>query len=237
MKWKSVTLGSAALAFLALPVSAAGVFYSFDSTLDGTGAFNGSTTAKTANATASEGFGTPALTYAGSIHSADMVGGAASFTAYNGTTWLGSGGTGAPGHSLVWNPNSTGNTFSLTISTLNLTNLVIRLDARAGNSGGANLAGFSSFTYAINGTNQGAVGANPAFANVTTYQQWSVDLSTATGGAINNQNEVTLTWNIPNLGGNQSLRLDNLQITAIPEPASVALLGLAACVPLVRRRR
>ncbi|WAC20784.1 PEP-CTERM sorting domain-containing protein [Luteolibacter sp. SL250] len=234
---KRLILTSLISSFPIFSASAAGVFYSFDTEMDGTGVFDGDQVAKTVDATANDGFGAVSMSYTGTVHPTGMAGGAASFTAFDGTTWDGSGGTGTPGRSLGFNPSSTGNSFSMTFSTLSLSNLALRMNIRAGASSGSNIGGFSSFTYSINGGAPVNVGADLSFTTATSFQVWTADLSALTGGAIDDNSEVTLNWTIGDLSSARSLRVDNLQITAVPEPSGGLLAGLAASTLLVRRRR
>jgi hypothetical protein len=234
---KRLILTSLIFSFPIISASAAGVFYSFDTAMDGTGAFDGDVAAKTVNATANEGFGTVSMSYTGTMHPTGMAGGTASFTAFDGSVWAGSGSTGTPGRSLGFNPSSTGNSFSMTFSTLSLSELALRMNIRAGASSGTNIGGFSSFTYSIDGGAPVSVGADLSFTTATNFQVWTADLSTLTGGAIDDNSEVTLTWTIGDLSSARSLRVDNLQITAVPEPSGAVLAGLGASALLMTRRR
>lgn len=204
-------------------------FWSFDTAANGSGSFTSSVTAST--------FGTtPTLSYAGSSITAGGNNGGASFTAFDGTTWSGSGSGSTPGHSLAWNSGSTGNSFSITLDTTGLSSLQVRMDLRSYTGG---LTSFSDLQY---DTGSGWVSSGLTLASFTTgtgYSAWSVDLTSIV--AINNQSSVTLRWLIDDIPSGKSLRVDNLQVTAVavPEPASVGFaLGVVAigAIALYRSR-
>jgi hypothetical protein len=70
---------------------------------------------------------------------------------------------------------------------------------------------------------------------VATFTRISLDLSSITG--LNNQSFVAIRFDdFDNGTGNDAMRIDNLLITAIPEPSS-ALLGGLGLLGLLRRRR
>jgi len=221
-----------ALCFLPLTTEAAGVFYSFDTVPDGTGNF---TTAATTEIGLT---GTSTFTRNGSVVSIDSNGGWTSTAAQNisGIEWTGDGGTGEPGHSAAINPGSVGNSYSLTLPTTALSQMFVSFDYRY--AGAPANPAFTSFTYSINGgTAQAVPGADlslSASSPSSVFNQWSMDLGGLT--AIENQSSVTLTWNLPDFGGGQSFRMDNLQVVAVPEP-SAAFLSTVAAVMLAGRRR
>ncbi len=199
-------------------------FWSFDQFTSGNGAFEIGVTAETWT-------GSPSVTYAGS----NLLngGGAASFTAFNGTTWLGSGTGSTPGHSLAWSSGSTGNSFSLSLDMTDSAELQIRMDIRSFTGGPA---AFLDLQYDVGGGFvSSGISLNPITIG-TSYSAWTVDLTSLT--QINNQSNVTLRWVIPDIGGGTSIRIDNLQISAqaIPEPTVGGLiLGFGICALLVRR--
>ncbi|RRJ96453.1 hypothetical protein Ga0100231_021575 [Opitutaceae bacterium TAV4] len=206
-------------------------FWSFQTTQNGTGGtFTSIVTASTFQTI-------PTLSYTGSnITSGGNNGGAASFQAFDGTTWSGSGTGSTPGHSLAWNSGSTGNSFSVTLDTTGLSSLQVRMDLRSYTGG---LMSFSNLQYDT-GSGWGSSGLSLAsFSTGTGYSVWSLDLSSLV--AINNQSSVTLRWSFADIPSGSSLRVDNLQITAIavPEPASIGLaFGVVTigAIALYRRR-
>lgn len=220
-----------ALAYLTIPpwttaqAQTIYAFWSFDEYTSGNGAFEIGVTAETWT-------GTPSVTYAGSTLL--NGGGAASFTAYNGTTWLGSGTGSLPGHSLAWSSGSTGNSFSLFLDMTDSEALQVRMDIRSFTGGPA---AFTDLQYKIGEGEFVSSGISlGAITTGTSYSAWNVDLTSLI--AINNQPDVTLRWLIPDIASGTSLRIDNLQISAgvIPEPATGGLiLGFCICALLTRR--
>jgi hypothetical protein len=195
---------------LALLTNDAHFFFSFDTTTDGTNAFQ-------IAVTTNQGFaGTPAITRTGTVL-AD-AGGATNFTDFTGTTWLGSGGSTTPGHSACFNNGSQNNSISLAFSTLGLRQVRLRMDIRsAAQTGGVAAAAFSSFTYDVGGGPQPVPGVNlNVVVDNAAYHEWLADLATL--AEINNRPSVTLTWTVKNLQGTpaESFRMDNLQVTASP---------------------
>ncbi|MDF3129764.1 PEP-CTERM sorting domain-containing protein [Kiritimatiellaeota bacterium B1221] len=208
---------------------AAALFYSFDDAQNGNGNF-------TSAVTANDGFGSPtSVAIAGSQNTTDPNGGEASYTDFEGNTWIGSGSYLSPGHSLQWKAGSTNNSFSLTVGTLGLTDLSVRLAARDAQSTGNLVGGFSDFTYDVGG-GEVNLGAGTSFNTNNTFTVWEMDLSSVS--AIENQSTVTLKWTIPTIGGGSSFRVDNIEFAAVPEPTSVLLmvLGISGLVLLQRRR-
>ncbi len=215
--------------------SAAGLFYSFDQNKNGSG---DETTGFTLVTTAISGFASSSdVTYTGSSLRTQADGGETSFVSFEGgTPWLGSGGSSTPGHSLAWNQGSTGNTFSFNLDTTGTTDLAIRLTVRSA-AGVSAITDFTSFTY---NTGSGPVAITSGISNFTAdagFSQWSANLSGLT--AVENQQSVAFQWTIPSIPSGDSFRVDNIQLTAVPEPSTVVLLGLAlaAGVVVARRRR
>ncbi len=215
--------------------NAAGLFYSFDQFQNGSGGAG----SFTLGVTALDGFASAsAVSYAGLSLRSQGDGGEGSFTDFQGNTWLGSGGSSNPGHSMGWNANSTGNTFSFTLDTTGTVDLMVRLAVRSTGSGGAPAA-FSSVTY-NNGTG-GPQTISPSLYSgfifgTGAFSVWTADLSSL--AAIENRPSVTFQWTIPTLNSNTSFRVDNIQVTAVPEPSTYAIMGLAlAAVVIVARRR
>lgn len=137
-----------------------------------------------------------------------------SFTAFDGSEWL-------PGRCATWNANSgsTNNTWQVTLSTTDITDLAVRFKYRlnAVKSGGSLVTAFSSFQYRIgSGSFINVPGGPLALTNNTSYDNtWTVDLSALT--AIENQASVTLRWSLPDFDSINptQLRMDDLQITGV----------------------
>lgn len=83
-----------------------------------------------------------------------------------------------------------------------------------------------------------ALGTISPTANAT-FQSASLDLSTLSANALDDQSTIFLRMTIstPNTGG--SYAFDNIQMTgtAVPEPSAAALLGGLGGLLLIRRRR
>jgi len=67
------------------------------------------------------------------------------------------------------------------------------------------------------------------------WYSFSRDLSAIS--AIENRTSVQFRMNDLDLNGNLRYVFDNLELTGVPEPCSVALLGIGALVALTRKRR
>ena len=199
---------------LPLPVEAAFLF-SFDTLLNGNGLYDG-------NVTANSGFsGAPVFTRSGTIINT-AGGGGANFTDYRNTNWMGSGGSNPPGHSSGWNPGSSGNSFSLTFSTLGFGSIDVRFDIRsaAGGAGATPPTQFNSFTFDVGNGPQTVPAANLAITANNAFNTWSIDLSSWI--ELENQPSVTLTWTFDDLANKpsplESVRVDNIQVRATIVP-------------------
>ena len=89
-----------------------------------------------------------------------------------------------------------------------------------------------------NGTSTDVFNNQPLVLNGTTFVRETIDLSGFT--ELNNQNVIAIR--LDDFDGNGDLRLDNVLVTgisAVPEPSSVAMLGMLGCVCAsgMRRRR
>ncbi len=233
MKTKFLAL---TLAAFVLPQTgnAATFFFSFDSEMDGTGTDTFNTMTGQYAITANSGFaGTPTVLKGGSNLKSGGDGGEASFFDFQGNEWLGGGDQNVPGHTAGWNPGSTGNSFSTTFSTVGLTDVTLRFSIRA--AGSAPPEKFSAFSYDTGG---GPV-ADTSFENYTrdgnNFFAYTADLTAI--DAIEGQSSVTLRWDFANLNSGSSYRIDNLEVSAVPEPSS-ALLGFAGLsLAFLRRKR
>ncbi len=191
-------------------------FHSFDTVVAGTGQ-------GTRQPTLLAGFAAPpVLTQHGSVLGADGAGGASSFAGPDGNVWLGSGGASTPGHSLVWNPGSTGNRFVVQLSTLGQRDLTIRFDIRSAHqAGGSAPTAFSAVTCDTGTGAQPVPGAPLAITADARFHEWSADLAGL--DAIEDAPNVVLAWEFEDLAPApspaESVRIDNLVIrsTAIPQ--------------------
>lgn len=233
MKTKQILLVAAVAAFFIVlspgSIQAAAVFYSFQTEPDG-GTFTTAVTAISGFESAS------GVSMVGTNILATGAGGAASFTDFEGTTWTGSGGSVTPGRSMVWNTGSEGNSFSLTLNTTGLEDLNVRMEIRS--TGTVSPSTFTSLTYQIgSGDPLNIDSVDLSFPNNSLiYHVWSADLSSIS--ALSNQPAVTFTWSIPNITG--SVRIDNLQFTAVPEPSPMPIIAASFAVLAafaIRRRR
>lgn len=185
----------------------------------------------------------PVYSRTGSILAVNTSGGAPNFTDFQGTLWN------QPRQNQVWAQSmsgSTGNSF--TVSNLDFTSLN-SVSARFDLAVVTNGAPGDSFTatvtpqYSLNGVdwfaagspvNQGSTISNPA-----TYVAQTFDLSSIT--AINGQSGVSLRFQLSDVAASgfvRGIRIDNLQVTAVPEPGAVgAGLAVAALAVAAWRRR
>lgn len=170
-----------------------------------------------------------------------------------GTTWQSSGTSGAEsvGYGLQWGSNNsqnlTGAGFTVTWDTTGLTDLMFRFDVRSAQSGSALGAptSFSELNYRLNGTGAWtSVGATilPTWLVQGSWQADKVvDLSAFDFLEGQGSLEIQFIFNggpkDPELAGAHNLRIDNLLLTAVPEPESAGLFGLAALLVGARRRR
>ncbi|WPJ96934.1 PEP-CTERM sorting domain-containing protein [Coraliomargarita algicola] len=212
--------------FAALPSSASSIFFSFQSQEDGNGT-------ATLDVTAFDGIasGTPTISPTGG---AAGDGGEASFTAYDDSVWLGNGNFATPGHSLVYGVGS-GFSLSLNFDATNLEDMTVRFAVRTAGSGA--VTQLSDLTYDI-GAGAVSTGLTGGFFPANgQFQELTFDLSSI--AAIENQSDVTLTWLIPEVVSGTSFRIDNVQLSAVPEPSNYGLLmgGLVAGMLMQRRRR
>jgi len=218
------------------------LFWSFESTVDGTGAFSGTVTDN-------DGFGTPsyAQTAGTGGSSAGSAAGGTSYT-HEGTEWAGDGGTTTPGHSLIWGTTTSLNhieeaRLTVNMSTVDLYDLTMRFDIRIGSNGTAKPGDrFSAIEY-FNGTTWVTTGVtSPVWSNTGSagFQSVSIDLSGVS--AIENSADVRLRFTfadgaVPTVATTQNIRMDNLLFTAVPEPGVAGLLMLGVMAVGLRRRR
>ena len=132
--------------------------------------------------------------------------------------WLGAGTATTPGHSLTFNPGSTGNELSVRFSTIGLRELQVRFDVRSATQGGTPPTNFTSFTYDAGGGPVPVAGANLSLVADNSFHEWSAYLFGL--AALENRPSVTLRWTFKDLSASplESLRIDNIQISASPLP-------------------
>jgi hypothetical protein len=145
------------------------------------------------------------------------------------------------GQAVLWNGNADGqgNGFTLTLNTSGLTDLTFRMDLRsAQSSSGLRAEAFSSITYDI-GQGPVPITGVPGFdISTNDFKSYGFSLSGLT--AIENQANVVLHFGIPDQnkpGNSANLRLDNLLITAVPEPSAALLVLGGMGLSAFRRRR
>jgi len=120
--------------------------------------------------------------------------------------------------------NDSAHSVTLTFSGLDsdLTYSFLAYGAR-GNNG-------SSATYTVTGGNSGAGTISNVFNN-------STETVNITGITPNGSDEITFLWTTNSTGSGSALNLIQITTTAIPEPSSLALTGLAGLALMLRRRR
>jgi PEP-CTERM putative exosortase interaction domain len=200
---------------------------------------------------------TPVITmFAGSDGASTQypgTGGASSFS-YNGVTYGGSGGSGTDGRSLQWSVAANSNNSLIgsgfTVSNINLTNLqdlTMRFDIRSasGLTSPAAPTTFTSIEYSLNGGSSwvditGSL-AVPTWVGATSSPFSVEDVDFSSIAAIEGQSNVSLRFVFSNGGTdpttNQNIRLDNLLFSAVPEPSTLALVGVLGIAGMVRRKR
>jgi len=255
MKFAMLSLAMALGAYSS--AGAASVFWSFQTDPAG-GSYNGPVTNTPSGGTTTSvsGFqGNPDLSaYVGSGGGAvgGILGGLDYMDPATGTTWQSSGtsGAGSVGYGLQWGSNETQNLtgagFTVSLNTTGLTDLMFRFDVRSAQSGSATGAptSFSAINYRLNGTgNWTSVGATdlPTWLVQSAWQSEKVvDLKAFDFLEGQSNLEIQFIFNggaKDQLGQAHNLRIDNLLLTAVPEPASVALLGMSVAFMGMRRRR
>ena len=123
------------------------------------------------------------------------------------------------------------------ISTVNWSQIVLSYATRR-DATGFNL---QTLSYSVDGFNftNFATAAPP---NSTTFQAFTFNVSALTHGNVDNQGFVILRWTFSGAsiagGGTGFNMLDNIQVTAVPEPATIlgGLLGVAGLCFHQRRR-
>lgn len=145
-----------------------------------------------------------------------------------------------PGQAAAWDDVSvSGPTDAQWIMTINTTgwwNLVIRWDYWSDATGGNQGPTSFDLAYRINGQNWIRILNDENMIRDDDWHEFSRDLSDIS--AIENHGLVQLRVN--DLDENDLdgvFKFDNLEITGVPEPATVALLGLGVLVLAGRRRR
>lgn len=176
--------------------------------------------------------GTPTLATGGSSQVFSSFAPAPNFQAFDNTTYGGS-------FAQTWNPNSTGNFFTVNLNLASLENLTMRLDYRGTASLG--WSQFSAIEYSLDGgANYATAIASPTLAmDATVRSLVSTALDFSAVSAIEGQSDVLIRFTLPTVPNGNSFRIDNLQLeaTVVPEPGSAALLAGAAALGLIRRRR
>ena len=206
-------------------------FWSFDTQLDGTGSVDSNVTAETFP-------GTPSRTRTGTTTVTNSVGGEASYTDFQGNTWLGSGTLNTPGHSLGWNAGSTGNSMTHFFSMQSLTDLHIRMAIRSATNSPPPLSSFSAIDYSLDSGGTWLTAASGSALDFTigsnAFHEYLLDLSAL--DAIEGQSDVQLRFIFDTVPSSTSFRVDNIEFSAtIPEPATALLISLAFAGGILRR--
>ncbi|MCC5844539.1 MAG: PEP-CTERM sorting domain-containing protein [Verrucomicrobia bacterium] len=219
------------------------VFWSFQTTESGTGG------AQTLDVTSQSpgAFGSPTITQFADTGGATIGGGTggATYIDFEGTTWTGSNGSSLPGHSISW--DATGNTLftgsGFTLSNLDLTGLSdlnMRFDIRSATAGGGTPpTTFASVEYQVDGGGWISTGVNSSWATGTTFVPVTLDFSSlsAINGLENVDFRFVFASGSKTGSTNHAIRLDNLEVSAIPEPSTLVLIGMFGLATLALRRR
>lgn len=220
MKKALVTLGIViGLAGLALPARAATlVLFNMNDLTGGTAT----------SVTKDRVSGTPTLT---------ITGGSIHIPSYVGTAHVDDDGDAhIAGIAASWDSgvnDAPANTFLLTFSTRHLANMMLRYDYRSTSTG----APSADFAYRVDGIGAFTSVGTDLFNGDSAFHELTRDLSTLS--AIQNKAMVELRWTFnPGTGGGTT-RIDNLEISGdvIPEPATLALLGISVGLLMALRRR
>lgn len=230
-----------------------GPLFSVSSTADGAAAvfsfqnLPSSATSFSNSVTDYTGFASaPTISVTGSS-TGNNAGSPGSFLAYNGITYSGSGTGGSGGYSRGWGAGSTGNSFTIALNMTGLEGLNLRFDYRSAGSGTSPQpqTAFTSFQYSLNGgdTWENVGGADLSLStwilNVDTIQWYSTSFDLSGLGAINGAANVRLKFDFGDLTSSPdtTFKIDNLQLTAVPEASAGLLAFMAAASFLARRRR
>lgn len=172
------------------------------------------------------------------------AGGQSSFS-YEGTTYLGTGGGTGTDNSFGWNAqgtqNFTGSGFTLGLNLTGLTDLSVAFSMRAAviTGGTTPSTAFKLVEYSLNGTDWTTIssGLYPTWT-VGSYVRRTIDLTGI--DAIEGESSVQLRFLFADTANSveaSSLRIDNLVLTAVPEPAAAGLGIFGLLGGMLRRRR
>ncbi len=118
----------------------------------------------------------------------------------------------------------------MTINTTGWQDMAIRWDYRSQESQTFDL------DYRVGGSGDWiAIVEDKPITHDNTWDIFSYNLSSIT--AIENQSIVEFRMYDLDENGNNAYRFDNLEMTGVPEPCSIALLGIGALMALTRKRR
>jgi uncharacterized protein YbjQ (UPF0145 family) len=175
-----------------------------------------------------------------------------------GTVFSGEGITSVSGVAMAWDDVAKSGDndaeFFVVFSAANFSNVVVSFDIRGNANGGivsydlkyalTGLVNVTNPTPEVVGTVKDFAGglstgllADQPITTSTAFTRITLNLSTLTANAVDNQAVVALRFD--DWESNDAMSIDNLLITgtAIPEPSSLALFGGVAIIGLLRRRR
>lgn len=144
------------------------------------------------------------------------------------------GDTSTGGSMIIMNPSGTelGHYLTFTLSSAGYDSLALSYDTRLSNG----FAGNEVWSYSLNGTAFSPLGTISPTAN-STFSTQSLNLSTLSAGALDNQPTFYLRMTLTSNTNGGSFAFDNIQLTgtSVPEPATLG--SLAALAMLIARRR
>lgn len=165
---------------------------------------------------------------------------------YEGQNYLGSNGGTGDANSFGWNAGSTqnftGSGFTLGLDLTGITDLSVEFSIRAAMISGATTppSTFRLIEFSLNGNDWTPLASNlyPTWTTNGVWQRRTIDFTGI--DEIEDQGSVEIRFFFTDTANSieaSSIRIDNLLLTAVPEPSAALLLGFSALAVMSRRRR